>query len=116
RCASRPWPTRYSGMHGCYQGQVTSQHEPHPMSPTVGLIALVVVTMIWGTTFVIIKEALDTISVPLLLAMRLTLAGLLLAWAGWDKRALVPALILGLLSFAGFETQTIGLSITSASN
>ena len=86
------------------------------MSPTVGLIALVVVTMIWGTTFVIIKEALDTISVPLLLAVRFTLAGLLLAWAGWDKRALVPALILGLLSFAGFVTQTIGLSITSASN
>ncbi len=86
------------------------------MSPTVGLISLVIVTMIWGTTFVIVKEALDSISVPLLLAVRFTLAGLLLAWAGWDKRALKPALILGLLSFAGFVTQTIGLSITSASN
>ncbi|MBX3144768.1 MAG: DMT family transporter [Trueperaceae bacterium] len=86
------------------------------MSPAVGLLSLILVTMIWGTTFVIVKEALDTISVPLLLALRFTLAGLLLAWAGWDKRALVPALILGALSFAGFVTQTIGLSITSASN
>lgn len=86
------------------------------VSPAVGLVSLILITMIWGTTFVIVKEALDTISVPLLLALRFTLAGLLLAWAGWDKRALVPALILGLLSFAGFVTQTIGLSITSASN
>ena len=86
------------------------------VSRTFGMVLLVVVTMIWGTTFVVIKEALDTISVPLLLALRFTLAGLLLAWAGWDKRAVVPALLLGLLSFAGFLTQTIGLSITSASN
>ena len=87
-----------------------------PVSRTLGIVLLVVVTMIWGTTFVVIKEALDTISVPLLLALRFTLAGLLLAWAGWDKRAVIPALLLGLLSFAGFLTQTIGLSITSASN
>lgn len=86
------------------------------VSPAVGLVSLVVVTMIWGTTFVIVKEALDTISVPLLLAVRFTLAGLLLAWAGWDKRALVPAVILGALSFVGFLTQTVGLSLTSASN
>ena len=86
------------------------------MSPTLGLVSLVVITVIWGTTFVVVKEALDTISVPLLLAVRFTLAGLLLAWGGWDRRALVPALILGVLSFGGFLTQTVGLSITSASN
>src|SRR5690606_6172554 len=74
------------------------------------------ITIIWGTTFVVVKESLDTISVPLLLAVRFTLAGLLLAWGGWERRALVPALILGALSFGGFLTQTIALSITSASN
>lgn len=86
------------------------------VTPAAGLVSLILITMIWGTTFVIVKEALDTISVPLLLALRFTLAGLLLAWAGWDRRALVPALILGGLSFAGFVTQTMGLAITSASN
>ncbi|HRP47234.1 MAG TPA: DMT family transporter [Trueperaceae bacterium] len=86
------------------------------MSPAVGVISLVLVTVIWGTTFVVVKEALDTIPVALLLAVRFTLAGLLLAWAKWDRRALVPALVLGLLSFAGFATQTAGLAITSASN
>lgn len=86
------------------------------VSPAVGLVSLILVTMIWGTTFVIVKEALDTISVPLLLAVRFTLAGVLLAWAGWDRRALVPALLLGVLSFLGFVTQTLGLAVTSASN
>lgn len=86
------------------------------VSPAVGVISLVLVTVIWGTTFVVVKEALDTIPVALLLAVRFTLAALLLAWAKWDRRALVPALVLGLLSFAGFATQTAGLAITSASN
>src|SRR5690606_20220378 len=86
------------------------------VSPAVGVISLVFVTLIWGTTFVVVKEALDTIAVPLLLALRFSLAALLLAWAPWERRALKPALILGLLSFTGFATQTVGLSITSASN
>ncbi len=86
------------------------------VSPLVGVLSLVLVTLIWGSTFVVVKEALDTIPVPLLLAVRFTLAALMLAWARWDRRAVVPALVLGLLSFAGFATQTAGLTITSASN
>lgn len=86
------------------------------VSPLVGALTLVLITIIWGTTFVVVKEALDTIPVALLLALRFTFAGLLLAWARFDRKALVPALILGLLSFAGFATQTLGLTITSASN
>lgn len=82
----------------------------------IGVLSLVLVTVIWGTTFVVVKEALDTISVPLLLAVRFTLAALVLGWAGFQRRALVPALILGVLGFVGFGTQTIGLEITSASN
>lgn len=86
------------------------------VSPLVGVLSLVLVTLIWGSTFVVVKEALGTIPVPLLLAVRFTLAASTLAWAKWDKRAVVPALVLGLLSFAGFATQTAGLSVTSASN
>ncbi len=86
------------------------------VSPLVGVLSLVLVTLIWGSTFVVVKEALGTIPVPLLLAVRFTLAASTLAWAKWDKRAVVPALVLGLLSFAGFATQTAGLTVTSASN
>ena len=86
------------------------------VSPVVGVLSLVLITIIWGTTFVVVKEALDTIPVALLLALRFTLAGVMLLWAKFDRKAIVPALILGVLSFVGFASQTIGLSITSASN
>lgn len=86
------------------------------VSPTVGAWSLVLITVIWGSTFVVVKEALDTIPVPLLLALRFTLATALLGWARWDRRAVVPALVLGCLSFVGFAAQTAGLGMTSASN
>ncbi len=85
------------------------------MPPAVGAAALVGITLIWGTTFVVIKQALLTIPVPLLLAVRFTMAGLLLSWARFDRRAVKPALVLGVLAFAGFATQTMGLSLTTAS-
>ncbi|MEJ2667267.1 MAG: DMT family transporter [Deinococcales bacterium] len=85
------------------------------MPPALGAAVLVGITLIWGTTFVVVKQALDTIPVPLLLAVRFTLAGLLLSWARFDRRAVRPALVLGVLAFAGFATQTVGLSLTSAS-
>ena len=85
------------------------------MSRAAGVSLLVLITVIWGTTFVVIKDALDTISVPLLLALRFTLAGLLLGWVRVDRRTLGPALSLGVLNFAGFATQTIGIDLTSAS-
>ncbi|MEX2542482.1 MAG: DMT family transporter [Trueperaceae bacterium] len=85
------------------------------MSRGVGILVLVLITVIWGTTFAIIKDALDTISVPLLLALRFTLAALLLGWVRFERRSLGPAMVLGLLGFAGFTTQTIGLDLTSAS-
>jgi drug/metabolite transporter (DMT)-like permease len=85
------------------------------MSRPMGVLVLVLITIIWGTTFAVIKDALDTISVPLLLAVRFTLAGLLLGWVRVRRRALGPAMILGVLAFLGFATQTVGLSFTSAS-
>ncbi|HKI57827.1 MAG TPA: DMT family transporter [Trueperaceae bacterium] len=85
------------------------------MPPALGAATLVGITLIWGTTFVVVKEALATIPVSLLLAVRFTMAGLLLSWARFDRRAVRPALVLGVLAFAGFATQTMGLSLTSAS-
>ena len=86
------------------------------MSPALGVVTLVLITVVWGTTFAIVKDALDTIPVPLLLALRFSLAAACFAFVRFDRRALRPALWLGLLAFAGFASQTIGLSLTSASN
>ena len=82
----------------------------------LGVATLVFITLVWGTTFVVVKQALDTIPVPLLLAVRFSLAAACFAFVRFDRRAVVPALGLGVLAFAGFATQTIGLSLTSASN
>jgi drug/metabolite transporter (DMT)-like permease len=81
-----------------------------------GVLTLIAVTVVWGTTFVVVKDALATISVPLLLALRFSLAAVCFAWVRVDRRAILPAVWLGLLAFVGFATQTIGLSLTSASN
>jgi drug/metabolite transporter (DMT)-like permease len=81
-----------------------------------GVLTLVAITVVWGTTFVVVKESLASISVPLLLALRFSLASACFAWVRPDPRAVMPALWLGLVAFAGFATQTIGLSLTTASN
>lgn len=85
------------------------------MPPALGVLTLILITLIWGTTFVVVKEALHTIPVALLLALRFSLAALLLCWVRPQRQAFVPAMILGLLAFAGFATQTLGLVVTSAS-
>jgi drug/metabolite transporter (DMT)-like permease len=40
------------------------------MSPLVGVLLLVLVTVIWGSTFAVIKETIQTVPVPILLAVR----------------------------------------------
>jgi len=85
------------------------------VSYPLGVLTLIAITIVWGSTFVVIKGALETIPVPLLLALRFSLAAACFAFVRFDRRALRPALFLGLLAFAGFATQTFGLSITTPS-
>ena len=85
------------------------------LSRRLGIFTLVLITLVWGTTFVIVKETVTTVSPALLLALRFTVAALLLAGVRPSRKALVPGLVLGVLSFLGFATQTIGLVSTTAS-
>lgn len=85
------------------------------MSPTSGVLVLLFITFVWGTTFAVIKETIQSVPVPLLIALRFSMAALLLAWVKIERRTLVPGLVLGLLSFVGYGTQTIGMLTTSAS-
>lgn len=84
-------------------------------SPIVGVLLLVLVTFIWGSTFAVIKEAIQIVPVPILLALRFSFAALVLLWVKPERKTLVPGLVLGVLSFAGYATQTIGMLTTSAS-
>jgi drug/metabolite transporter (DMT)-like permease len=80
---------------------------------------LVIVTFIWGSTFVIVKGALNDASPIPFLAFRFTIAGILLFIAlkrgRLDRRAIVPGLILGAFLFGGYIFQTSGLNYTSPS-
>ena len=78
-----------------------------------------VVTAIWGCTFVVVKGALADASPLPFLAVRFVLAGLLLlAILGRgqvDGATIVPGSILGLFLFAGYLFQTWGLTYTTPS-
>ncbi len=80
---------------------------------------LLVVTFIWGTTFVVVKQALRDASPMPFLTVRFTLASLLLFFVlgrgQKDRRSLLAGLILGLALFGGFFFQTHGQAYTTPS-
>ena len=77
-------------------------------------------TVIWGGTFVIVKESLNDISTLLFVAFRFGIASsllvliLLLRKIKIEWQSVLPGMFLGLFLFLGFFTQTIGLRFTSA--
>ena len=85
--------------------------------------ALVVNTVIWGTTFVLVKAALRDISPLLFLAARFSLAtvALLILFRGaWPSprplswRSLAGGGLTGVFLYSGFLLQTLGLRLTTA--
>ncbi|WP_370567328.1 DMT family transporter [Deinococcus sp. DB0503] len=96
-------------------------------SHTRGLLLLVLVTAIWGSTFAVVKELGTQLPPPVLIAWRFLIAGVVL----WPMLALTrskeksrPAprsrplwrdgLILGAWLIAGYGTQTVALQTTGA--
>lgn len=82
-------------------------------------LLLIIATFIWGSSFVIVKEALADASPFPYLAVRFTLAGLLMfgmmARGHLPRVTLLPSLVLGLFLFTGFAFQTWGLVFTTPS-
>lgn len=80
---------------------------------------LVFVTIIWGSTFVVVKGALQDAAPLPFIAVRFTLAGVLLfvvvSRGLVDRRALGPGVILGVFLFGGYLLQTTGLVYTTPS-
>ncbi len=80
---------------------------------------IVLATIIWGTTFFIMKDTLDHVDTMFLLAFRFTLAAVILAlafwrkWKGADLRCLWQGGVLGLFMFAAYTVQTYGLMGTT---
>jgi len=80
---------------------------------------LILTTMIWGATFVVVKDAIAFATPSAFVAVRFTLAGILL-FALLSRGRLSMAitgrgLLLGLFLYAGYLFQTTGLVYTTAS-
>jgi len=84
-------------------------------------IVLILVTMVWGTTFIIVKNAIQTLPVYNFLFIRFLLAFLLLTiifhkkLKTIDKKTLAVASVIGAMLFLGYAFQTMGLKYTTAS-
>ena len=81
-------------------------------------LALIGVTVIWGTTFVMVKNALLEVSTVLFLTMRFGLAAAVLAaiyWSNLNRRGLWPSILAGALLFSAYVFQTMGLELTTPS-
>ena len=95
------------------------------MSPkTMKLLAkpmLFAAALIWGTSFFIMKNALDALPVFYLLAFRFTGGALLLGLVCWKKwRAMTPdylwrGAVIGAFLFLAYTVQTFGLARTTPS-
>ena len=85
-------------------------------------LALAAIALVWGTTFVLVKNALADVSTVLFLAIRFSLAAAVLAvvfrargdWLqrGRDVRG---GIVAGVFLSAGYVLQTLGLELTTAS-
>lgn len=84
-------------------------------------LALALCSLIWGATFVVVKDALAFSSVFVFNALRFSLAAIVIGIVYWRalrgitrKEALAGSLM-GFFLFAGYALQTTGLRFTSAS-
>ena len=85
-----------------------------------GEVVMLIVTLLWGATFVIVKESIQDISTMLFIALRFTITAVFLIpiffkiRKEFNREIFIAGLIIGFLLFAGFATQTVGLKFTTA--
>ncbi len=84
-------------------------------------LSLLIVTVIWGSSFVLTKNSLDHLSTYNFLAIRFLLAALISAIIFYknlislDKDTIKYGIFIGAILFTGYAFQTVGLNYTSAS-
>ena len=87
---------------------------------TAAAVGLVVVTAVWGSTFVLIKDVVAVMPVADFLAVRFVIAAVVMLVAFWrpmrrlGRRQVHQALALGVVYGAAQVLQTLGLAVTPA--
>ena len=86
----------------------------------LALAALVAVTAIWGSTFIVVQNAVSQMPVMDFLGVRFTVAAIVMfalrptCLRGMTRQGLIRSVAIGLALCLGFITQTYGLQYTSA--
>ncbi len=86
-------------------------------------LLLAFIALVWGATFVIVKQALDNVSTLLFLALRFSVAAVAMAVTfrvrlgslRLERAELKAGTLTGLFLFAGYALQTFGLRYTTPS-
>jgi len=85
-------------------------------------LSLLFVALSWGSTFIIVKTAVEDLPPFPFLAIRFAIAFVTLLPLLWIQRKHInravvgKVLLLGLFLFMGYASQTIGIQYTTASN
>lgn len=84
-------------------------------------ISLLILALIWGSTFVMVKGALAQVGVFTFLTLRFVIALVILGglspgrWLNLSRRTLLAGGMIGLFLLGGYSFQSFGLVLTSAS-
>lgn len=84
-------------------------------------LSLLAVTVVWGSSFVLTKNSLDHLSTYNFLAIRFILASVVSALIFYknminiNKNTIKYGILIGIILFAAYAFQTVGLNYTSAS-
>ncbi len=83
-------------------------------------LALIFVSLVWGSTFVLVKQALDSVSIILFLTLRFAIAAAALAVlfrgrGSHSRREWTAGALVGVFLFTGYCLQTTGLRYTTPS-
>ena len=88
--------------------------------PAIYKLLIVVATIIWGASFVFMKDAVGVMEPAWLIGVRFTITALILTAVFWrqvrralTRRELVAGAVLGLANFMAYWVQTIGLAYTT---
>jgi drug/metabolite transporter (DMT)-like permease len=90
--------------------------------PRQAELSLIAITVIWGLTFSMVKESLETITPFAFMSYRFILAFLVMAIvcgkriARIDRATTVAGILLGVFLYAAYSFQTFGLEKTKAGN
>lgn len=91
----------------------------HFLKEHAGRLALLTAALIWGSSFIIMKDAVNDVPVFLLLGVRFTIAFVLLGalflrrLLKANRRTLLGGMLCGALLFGAYTTQTFGLMGTT---